>query len=147
MTYWDDRYLEIAGVVASWSKDSSTKVGCVVVGPVRQILATGYNGFPRGVDDDVPERWERPEKYLWVEHAERNAIYNAARSGISLAGATMYVERHPCADCARGIIQSGISCVVVGSPVLLPRWEESCTVAGVMFEESGVAVLYTRGES
>lgn len=146
-TDWDERYLYLAGVIASWSKDLSTKVGCVIVGDAGQILATGYNGIPRGVSDDVPGRHERPEKYLWFEHAERNAIYNAARSGLSLVGATLYIPWHPCADCARGIIQSGIQTVVLGTTEILGKgdWTNSIDVARIMFEEAGIIVRRTDG--
>jgi dCMP deaminase len=98
---WDRRFLELAAHIGSWSKDQSAKTGCVIVGPDRLIRSVGYNGFVRGVDDEVDSRHERPAKYSWTEHAERNAIYNAARIGISLAGATCYVNWFPCADCAR----------------------------------------------
>ena len=80
MADWNARWMAMAEHVATWSKDRSTKVGCVVVGSANQVLSLGYNGFPRNVDDDV---W-RPGtsgriKYQWTEHAERNAIYNACR--------------------------------------------------------------------
>lgn len=105
---WDLRFLELAALVGSWSKDRSTKTGCVIVGPDKLIRSTGYNGFVRGVDDDVAERHEGPIKYLWTEHAERNAIYNAARLGVSLVGCTCYVNTFPCTDCARAIVQTGV---------------------------------------
>jgi dCMP deaminase len=110
---WDSYYLAVCRVVATRSKDPSTQLGCVIVGPAHEIRSTGYNSFPRGIRDDVPGRAERPEKYLWVEHAERNAIYNAARAGTALEGCTLYVELMPCMDCARGIVQAGIVEVVV----------------------------------
>jgi deoxycytidylate deaminase len=75
---WDQYYLNICQVVATRSKDPNTQIGCVVVGPNHEIRTTGYNSFPRGIRDDVPERLVRPTKYLWIEHAERNAICNAA---------------------------------------------------------------------
>ena len=78
---WDQYYLDICKVVASRSKDPNTQIGCVIIGPNREIRSTGYNSFPRGIRDDVPERLVRPTKYLWIEHAERNAICNAARAG------------------------------------------------------------------
>ena len=79
-----------------------------------KIVSTGYNSFPRGIDDNVAERQERPEKYFWFEHAERNAIYNAARIGVSTKGCTMFLTCDiPCADCARGIINAGIIKVYV----------------------------------
>lgn len=139
MPKWAVRYLDMADMVASWSKDS-TKVGCVIVGEAGQILSTGYNGFPRNVDDDDVERYQRPEKYLWTEHAERNAIYNAARSGLSLVGSTLYVGWHPCADCARGVIQSGITTVAIRTAVIPERWTNSCDVARIMFNEANVRV-------
>jgi dCMP deaminase len=112
---WDERFLDLAFHIAQWSKDSSTKVGCVVVSPDRRIISTGYNGLPRGVDDDVqtyPGRHERPEKYAWYEHAERNAIYNAAALGVPVRDCTLYSTLQPCSDCARGIIQSGVAALV-----------------------------------
>ena len=111
--HWDAYYLAICRVVATRSKDPATKLGCVIAGPAHEIRSTGYNSFPRGIRDDVPERSERPEKYLWMEHAERNAIYNAARAGTPLEKCTMYVELMPCMDCARAIVQAGIEEVVI----------------------------------
>jgi dCMP deaminase len=110
---WDQYYLNICRVVASRSKDPNTQVGCVVVGPAHEIRTTGYNSFPRGIRDDVPERLGRPAKYLWIEHAERNAICNAARTGTPLEACTIYVDIMPCMDCARAIVQAGISAVVI----------------------------------
>jgi dCMP deaminase len=139
---WDARYLELADQIGSWSKDPTTKVGCVIVGMDGQILSTGFNGFPRRVNDDVPERYDRPDKYSWTEHAERNAIYNAALSGMSLRDGTLYVPWHPCADCARGIIQSGIWCVVLKTCEVPERWVSSCTIAATMFEEANLPVIW-----
>jgi dCMP deaminase len=112
---WDEYYLEICKVVGARSKDPHTKLGCIIVGPAHEIRTTGYNSFPRGIRDDVPERLVRPEKYLWIEHAERNAICNAARCGTPLEGCTLYVEIMPCMDCARAIVQAGIREVVVST--------------------------------
>ena len=97
ITRWKSKFMRLAEEIADWSKDRSSKVGCVIVGPSNEIRSTGFNGFPRGVADDISERLTRPEKYLWTEHAERNAIYNAARAGISLEGCTMYLPWFPCA--------------------------------------------------
>ena len=112
---WDSYYLAVCRAVAARSKDPATQIGCIIVGPAHEIRTTGYNSFPRKIRDDVPERLQRPEKYLWIEHAERNAIYNAARTGTPLEGCTAYVEVMPCMDCARAIVQAGISKVVVDS--------------------------------
>jgi dCMP deaminase len=101
---WDEYYLNICQVVAARSKDPNTQIGCVIVGPAHEIRSTGYNSFPRGIRDDVPERLVRPAKYLWIEHAERNAICNAARAGTATEKCTLYVEIMPCMDCAREIL-------------------------------------------
>ena len=145
---WDRRFMAVARQGAGWTKDRSPRggVGCVVVGPYQEIRATGYNGFPRGVDDNVEERHQRPAKYLWPEHAERNAIFNAARTGTALDGCTLYVNLHPCADCARAIIQTGIKLVVCTAPQLDDAvWGEQFRTAQTMLREAAVDVLY--GES
>src|SRR5262245_49631273 len=123
MIDWDSRFMRLAEHIGGWSKDRSTRVGCVIVGPNREIRSTGYNGFPRGVEDLVDERHSRPAKYKWTEHAERNAIYNAARIGVSIDGCAMYVPWFPCMDCARAIVQSGLSVLVAYRPDLDdPQW-------------------------
>ena len=145
MTGWDARWLALAEHIGGWSKDRSTKVGCVIVGSANQVLAQGYNGFPRGINDDIDERHERPAKYRWTEHAERNAIYNAARHGIRLEGAAIYVPLHPCADCARAIIQSGITKLVTAEMEsdddARVRWRDSHKAADIMLAEAGVTVI------
>lgn len=137
---WDARFLELCYVVAGWSKDRSTQVGCVIVDPEsRAIVATGYNGFPRGLDDNVETRHERPAKYMWTEHAERNAVYNAARRGTATLGCTMYMPWFPCCDCARAIVQAGIHRLVCGKPDFdHERWGESWKVAANIMNEAGV---------
>lgn len=140
---WDERFMSLALQVADWSKDRSRKVGCVIVGPNNEVRATGYNGFPRRVDDAPAERHERPAKYLWTEHAERNAIFNAAFAGIGLAGCRMYVPWYPCIDCARAIVQVGIGELVALEPDWdEPQWGEGFKVARQMFAEAGVDVRY-----
>ena len=103
-------FFTLCYLVASWSEDTSRKVGSVIVGPANEIRSTGYNGFARHVSSTREERYSRAagEKYLWFEHAERNAIYNLARTGAGSEGCQMYASSYPCADCARAIIQSGI---------------------------------------
>jgi len=81
---WDDYFLNIAENVKLKSKDKRTQIGAVIVGKGNEIVSTGYNSFPRNINDSIEERQVRPEKYYWFEHAERNAIYNAARIGVSL---------------------------------------------------------------
>lgn len=144
---WDSYFMEMAELVASKSKDRSTKVGCVIVGPNHEVRTTGYNGFCRGIDDDVDERHERPEKYLWTEHAERNAIYNAARNGIRIEDCTAYTTVFPCADCARSFIQSGVKRVVtrpIGKKTSIPV--ESYVLANKMFSEVGISINMIYGE-
>lgn len=139
--------MEVAELVATWSKDPSTKVGAIVVGPDREIRSTGYNGVVRGVDDDIPERLERPTKYDFFEHAERNAVYNACLIGASLKGCVIYVTSMPCPDCARAIIQSGIKMVVThkvevdaNSPA--GTWRDKLVYSEQMFAEAGIDCLY-----
>jgi dCMP deaminase len=109
---WDQYFLRLLPHIAARSKDPDTQVGCIAVGPDHEIRTSGYNGFPRGIKDLDPDRWERPAKYLRCEHAERNTFYNAARCGIALEGCTLYITLYPCMDCARAIIQVGITRVV-----------------------------------
>ena len=136
MDKWDERYLRIAREVASWSKDSRTQVGAVLVKD-RRIIATGYNGIPRGVNDNIPERNEPPEKYAWFEHAERNVLCNT-----DAMGATIYTTLFPCADCGRGIIQAGIHRVVTDpNAETRPHWEESFKRSRAMFIEAGIEVV------
>lgn len=115
---WATRFMNKA---AAWakecSKDPSSQVGAIIVSDDGAELSTGYNGLPRNVRD-MPDRIEqRPEKYKWMAHAEENAIVNAARHGVRLQGATMFVTHHPCSRCAGMIVNAGIHCVVVGDGV------------------------------
>ncbi|MEZ5353526.1 MAG: deaminase [Bryobacteraceae bacterium] len=141
---WDRYYLDICKVVASRSKDPNTQVGCVIVGPAHEIRTTGYNSFPRGIRDDVPERLERPTKYHWMEHAERNAICNAARCGTPLEGCRAYVEIMPCMDCGRAIVQAGIREVVVSAERMSQYssefYDQQFGLVEVLFSEAGVTV-------
>lgn len=116
---WNKYFLNLAANVALKSKDESSKIGVVIVGPGHEIRSTGYNGFPRGMNDDDPAKQARPMKYKYFEHAERNAIYNAARFGAPVEGCTMYCLWPPCSDCARAIIQAGIVKLVVNQGIFL----------------------------
>ncbi len=144
MSKWDIRFLRLAREVATWSKDRSTQVGAVIVGEDRTPGSYGYNGFPRSIDDDREDRHERPSKYDWTEHAERNAIYNAARMGVALKGDTIYVTHIPCADCARGIIQVGIARVVADANCMeggfAERWSDAAQVTKEMLGEAGIPI-------
>lgn len=137
---WDDTFLALAKEAAKRSRDPSTKIGAVIVGPDKEVRSLGYNGFPRGVRDDIEERFVRPLKYKLTEHSERNAIYNAARVGIPLKGCTVYVPWIPCSDCARAIIQVGIVQVVTDNIEIPERWKEDFTVSLQMLEEAKVEI-------
>ncbi len=145
MSDWDMRFLALARHVAEWSKDRSRKVGCVIVGPDHEVRSLGYNGFPRGVNDDAAERYERPAKYSWTEHAERNAIYNAARIGVSLRGCTAYLPWYPCMDCARALVQAGIWRLVCGQEPDLndPKWGADFAEVPNLLREGGILYIET----
>ena len=131
---WHYRFMELAKLVATWSKDTSTKTGAVIVGPDKEIRATGYNGFVRGVDDDV------------FEHAERNAVYNACLCGTCVKGCVLYATHFPCTDCTRAIIQSGIK-LVVTNPLVIDKntphntWRDRITYSEQMLKEAGVELM------
>ena len=149
MIEWDDYFMSMVYLVASKSKDERTHIGAVIVGPDKEIKSTGYNSFVRRLKDNVPERQEKPEKYYWFEHAERNSIYNATLIGASLKGCKIYTNGIPCMDCARGIIQSGILEVIVDK-----KWNEGNAGEDLehsmrtvqMFGEVGVNLRYWEGE-
>ena len=140
---WNELFIRQAMLIALKSKDPSTKVGCVIVSPDNVVLSMGFNGFPRGVNELDMVRWGRPQKYSWIEHAERNAVYNAARHGIRLYGARAYLnfEPYPCADCTRALIQAGIIEIIgpnipfsgkgVGTDYHLDFAQIMCNEAGV----------------
>ena len=122
---WDIRFLKLATHISEWSKDPSTKVGCVVVGPDREIRSTGFNGFPRGIQDSDDRLTNRDLKYPLICHAEENAIMHAARIGLALKGCTAYVTWPPCTRCARSLIQAGVSEIVIPSGLEIPdRWRD-----------------------
>jgi dCMP deaminase len=139
----DQRYLDLARFFSTWSKDPSTGVGAVAIGTRGQVLAQGYNGFPRKVKES-PERLNNREiKYQFVVHAEMNCIYNAGYNGTQLDGSTMYVYGLPvCNECAKGIIQVGIRRVVIPNEWeakdVPDRWKISVLDTQRMFKEAGV---------
>ena len=135
---WDARWLEIAGVVSTWSKDPSTKIGAIAVKDKR-LVSTGYNGFPRGIQD-YDDRWNnREEKYKYVVHAEMNCIYNANYHNQSLKGSTMYIVGLPvCHECAKAIIQAGVVRVVAEFKDAPLKWARSTEITEKMFKEAGI---------
>ena len=143
---WDELFILQASVIAQKSKDPSTKVGCVIVGDGNAVLSMGFNGFPRGINEHDKSRWERPEKYQWIEHAERNAIYNAARHGINLTGSRLYLNWNPkgiCSDCARALVQVGVK-EIIGPNKPFPGKgvgeHYSIDHSEIMFKEIGIGV-------
>jgi dCMP deaminase len=143
MTKWDRRFFDLCNLVATWSEDRSRQVGAVIVGPSNEVRSLGFNGLPRGVSgvSDLRHASVGGEKYHWFEHAERNAIYNAARAGISTQGCRIYSSLFPCADCTRAIIQSGIVQVnTIPAPDLDKTFERSFEVATEMIKEAGIEI-------
>jgi len=124
-----------------YGTDPSTQNGAIIVNEdTGEIISYGANYFPNNVID-LPERWERPIKYSYVEHAERNAIYQAVFNGESVRGLTMYCYWAACADCARAIIQSGIRRLVTHKIIMdatPDHWKASIEVAFQMMREAGV---------
>ena len=136
---WDKRYLQLAKTVGSWSKDPSTQIGAIAVGTKGQVLAQGYNGFPRGVLDNDERYNNRPTKYKYIVHAEQNLIYNATYNGVSLDRSTLYVTGLPvCSECAKGVIQVGVQRVVMPADFDIKGWGESWKLSESMFNEAGV---------
>lgn len=140
---WSARLIDMSHNVASWSKDQSTKVGAIITTKDGKPVSWGFNGFPAGVDDNISSRHERPEKYKWTAHAEKNAIDLAPVSNLS--GCVLFVTLFPCTACARSIIQNKIDTVVVsasGSLDQVPeRWRDDMLTSYEMLTEAGVTVL------
>lgn len=138
-------YLELAYREALNSRDPSTQNGALIVSPsgYNNILTWAYNRFPKGVEE-TGERWERPLKYQVIEHAERNAIFNLARSGISTKDKVLVCPWAACADCARAIVQSGISILIrhkQASERSPGTWIDSIAIADQMMHEAGVEII------
>jgi len=144
---WDAYFLVIADAVSRRSRDPRCQVGAVITGPEhREIRSTGYNGFPRGVNDQDPKRWERPEKHSRVVHAEANAIVAAARVGTPIFGCDLYTTLFPCLECSKLIAQAGIRAVVVSGYRMSRYADSSWLTASVadrvrdLLHESGVSL-------
>jgi len=135
---WDDFFLKMAELVASRSKDPSTKVGAVITDGEKHLISIGYNGFPQDIED-TPERLNnRDLKYKYIIHADVNAILNATQP---VKYGTMYVWPFPpCSNCANIIIQAGIFRVVTKKPTpeLAERWKDSLALTRELFKEAGV---------
>lgn len=149
MNRWDEYFLGRALSNAGMSKDPNTRVGAAIVGPDRETLADGFNGFPRGMLD-MPERLKnRDYKLRAIVHAEENAICNAARAGVRLKGSTLYLAATddsglvwggpPCSRCTVSLIQAGIT-TIVSRPqkAIASKWHEDLHMARAILEECGI---------
>ena len=142
MNKWDKRFMQLANLVASWSKDPSTACGAVITDPSKRVISLGFNGFPQRTSDDPALYENREEKYRRVIHAERNALLFARQD---LRGCTMYVvPMPPCGPCAGMIIQAGITRVVTlkPNPLLEERWGKEINSSEAMFTEAEVTLDY-----
>jgi dCMP deaminase len=141
-------YLKQAYIYASNSIDPSTQNGAVLLHPLRGIVLGACNELPERIKE-TPDRWKRPEKYCYVEHAERNLIYKAAKKGIPTDGMVICCPWYCCTDCARAIIQAGIIKVIGHQnmfDLMSDRWKESCEKGIAMLEESGIECVYWKGK-
>ena len=137
-----DRLLELAIATARQSPSRPRKVGAVLVLADGVTTLAACNDFPAGVSD-LDERHAHPDRLLWIEHAERNAIFAAARAGLATAGATLIATFHPCADCARAIVQAGIADLHTLAPDFAdPLWGQAFRCSRAILEEGGVRVVY-----
>lgn len=146
---WHNYFLELALVNARMSKDPSTKVGAVIVGPDREVRSMGFNGFPRGIEDSAERLNDRDTKLKLVVHGEMNAILNAARVGVSVKGCTIYLAATdesgavwggpPCTRCTVEAIQAGITSIVSHPFKTVPsRWKDDIALAQGLLIEAGV---------
>ena len=142
---WNKKFIELAKHISTWSKDPSTKIGVVAINPdTKNILSTGYNGFPRGFYDSDERLNNRNIKYEYVVHGEQNCIYNATRNGVSLKGSHLYVYgMYVCHKCAAAIVQVGIKKVFVKvDSDRMEAWKESAEMTENIFKECGVEIEY-----
>jgi len=135
---WHERFIKLAHEVSEWSKDPSTKVGCVLV-KNKRVISTGYNGFPKNISDSFDRLMDREQKYEITVHAEVNAITTAALHGVSTEEATAYITFNPCSRCASVLINAGIDSVYVSTVNDIPtRWLENFILASKLLAEAGV---------
>lgn len=145
---WDKRYLGLAREISTWSKDPSSKIGAVAIGSKGQVLAQGYNGLPRGIFDGTARLIDKEIKYKYVVHAEMNLIYNATYNGVSLDNSTLYVWGLPiCNECAKGLIQVGVSRVVMPESDYPQRWIDSWNDSKILFNEAGIKYEFINCEN
>lgn len=142
---WNLRFFELAKTVSTWSKDPDCQVGCVIASLQNRIISMGYNGFPKHIDDNAKLLHNESLKNRFMIHAEANAILNARSPIVS---GVLACTKFPCHECAKLIIQSGISKVIVPRTdfeKLDSKWRGSCATAKGMFEVAGVEIRYVEG--
>ena len=143
--WWDRWYLGLCDYIATASKDPSTKVGSVIIDDKRRIVSTGYNGFPRGIEDSMQRLENREIKYKLVRHAEANSLSFSQRNDLS--GCTLYTSLSPCSACASTLIQHFVSRVVFLRPSdkILERWLEDFKLAYEILREANIEItVYDR---
>jgi dCMP deaminase len=147
---WDRHFISLALLHADLSKDPSTKVGAIIVGPDREVLSAGFNGFPRGVVDSDDRLFDREQKLKLIVHAEMNAILAAARHGVRLKGTTLYLAATdksglvwggpPCTRCTVEIIQAGVESIVSLPKKAVPsKWHDDLLLSREIIDEVGVS--------
>jgi dCMP deaminase len=146
---WDERFLQIAQEISTWSKDPSTKVGAIAVNLERRILAQGYNGFPVKSDDSEKFYNTRKSKYARIVHAESNIIYNACNSHVGLQNSTVYVYgMYPCSECVKGLTQVQVSRIVfqLGQSSNVEKWKSDFDTAKCFLREVGIGYTHYQDE-
>lgn len=148
---WDQYFITMAYLVSMKSKDPSTRVGAVVVGPDNEIRSTGFNGLPRGLADHSYRYLDREYKLMAINHAEENAILHCALNGIPAKGCILYCQWLPCSRCTKTIIQSGIKEVVYDSSFPGNKdggegdWKKTMDISKEMLLEAGVIMREFKG--
>lgn len=139
---WKKRFLKLSKEISTWSKDPSTKVGALIISEDRNIISTGYNGFPRGISDTEERLNNRELKYKFILHAEMNCILNALYNGRSVKDCILFVHGlPPCSECTKSIIQAGIKKVITDSKAT-DNWKESLKLSLEMLKEANVEIEF-----
>jgi len=135
--------MRLAKETASWSKDLRTKVGSVIVKD-RNPISMGFNGLPVNCNDEIKERFESPQKYLWTIHSEANSLVQAAKHGVKTEGCTMYVTLFPCANCAGLIVNAGIKKLICENKPDFndERWGENWKISLIILTEGSIEIEY-----
>ena len=141
-TKWKKRFLKLSKEISTWSKDPSTKVGALIISEDRNIISTGYNGFPRNIEDTEERLNNRELKYKFILHAEMNCILNALYNGRSVKDCILFVHGlPPCSECTKSIIQAGIKKVITDSKAT-DNWKESLKLSLEMLKEANVEIEF-----